>query len=1185
MSRSTAELADILKRRGIKTIHYFHADHYEPWSSGIHEQSARGVERFAEMSRNSPFGSRMSLFYCVFVPYRLDPSGKDPGQRVGQDAVVFRPRTADEEALARRVIPGLFEPDFHELHLHVHHEHWTRNDSHFQSDVAKWVNAHSNAEMDRDRLDLAFGLCKEVISRETDRPFDRWGFVHGNWALAASDPSICTVESELGIIMRHGGFGDFSFPAGRPHCDPRLETPFTCRPIEAKRAYDDPASDPRPLAPGSGVMSPERFFIWNSPIKAQYSSLDYYSESNRDLFKDPERIIEQWLTNSVAFGGDLFLKTHAHSMKWEYEIHKPDSLIPHLYPDVVAIFEELLRICERAGVEFRPVTVNEVMSTLAAFDQDKGAGTAAGAKADEEAERPVTSSAEQRGLMDGTAALDDFLMTALRQWVHEEPGRSDGAGNFYLEILKGKQLLQEYERAVLDYVVAEMPPDRTTIVEVGIGYGILSLFLAAAGYEVVGCEGSLPRLEGFEFLAGTLDKRVPGVALRAKALHGWFPDSFDAKTLDPQRRKVLIATNIVATATAERQDAILDAMRSFDDIIVDTTRFGVVRYEAGAAEELHRKIAAHCRPVATIWNRKPNEIWHFRPQRPAVKVASQAPAPAGGLAGVPLGRFNTELLAMQREWLAGDGRTLAHDDLYAAKIARGVTLEAYEVAVAESIVQQFDPARTNVVEIGAGQGALSFFLGRHGFAVHAYEGDRRRMAAAAWHAKRQLQRHPELSVMFASGFFPDAGAPVFADADKRRICIATNITCTYTDTHRDAILEAVSDFDEFIFDLARFGHNRNSQHERDDLRQDLIDRGFEPVERPYFSEPYEYWRFRTPAAGDARRSGVARVHAVVPAAVQPAAPVSLQPPAQDRPIEAKTGTSAIAPSAVDSTASAAESVFPLSDDTGPIYSVFGDKRLESCPVCAGRTTVELWRMPMSTLKQPITAFGGYYHQAPSLQVPATVYCFDYCRDCQTIYLNPVSGTRKQAYRTYDRHIHVMKEESAWRGYEEVFDRFSKWIPETGDTIVDAACGVGQYLEVARKRAPDRWRRVVGLDLSQKYVEHMRARNIEAHVFDLDEDLLDRVVRPGSADLIFFCEAFQYVERPLEVLRKLVGALRTGGRLCFTALRYGRDVQAGVRPSEPIYVGRKLITLLPNALNCRVVDVETSAMRYYIVLER
>ena len=61
-SGSIDELADILRRRNIRTIYYFHADHYEPWSSGLNERTAAGVERFGEMSLASQFARRMSLF-------------------------------------------------------------------------------------------------------------------------------------------------------------------------------------------------------------------------------------------------------------------------------------------------------------------------------------------------------------------------------------------------------------------------------------------------------------------------------------------------------------------------------------------------------------------------------------------------------------------------------------------------------------------------------------------------------------------------------------------------------------------------------------------------------------------------------------------------------------------------------------------------------------------------------------------------------------------------------------------------------------------------------------------------------------------------------------------------------------------------------------------------------------------
>ena len=83
----------------------------------------------------------------------------------------------------------------------------------------------------------------------------------------------------------------------------------------------------------------------------------------------------------------------------------------------------------------------------------------------------------------------------------------------------------------------------------------------------------------------------------------------------------------------------------------------------------------------------------------------------------------------------------------------------------------------------------------------------------------------------------------------------------------------------------------------------------------------------------------------------------------------------------------------------------------------------------------------------------------------------------------------------------------------------------------------------------------------------------------------FCEAFEQVEHPLRVLRNLVGVLKLGGRLFFTAQRYGRDARGPVRPSELVYLGAKGIEQLAGWLGCRVVDVSDSNMRYYVTLER
>jgi hypothetical protein len=368
------DLADVLRRRDCDSIWYFHTDHFEPWSLNIDDESARAVDRMAAMARTSEFARKLSLFYAVFVPYHLeaDVAGAIDGDRVEGDRIVFGTRSAEQEKLAREAIRPLVTDDDHEVHLHVHHEYWTRNTSHFDNPVSHWVNSCSTPDADRQRLDLYFRLCCEATARELGRPFDNWGFIHGNWALNGSDHEICLVDDELRTIMRHGGFGDFSFPAGRGVCDPRLEAPFTCRPLPLPRAYDDPRAEPQAVGVGAGALRPDRFFIWNSPIKSGYSSIDYYSKANRELFKTPERMVAQWLGKSVVLDRCLFLKTHSHSMKWEYRV-EPEAVIPHCYPAVGRVFDCLARVCERAGVELRPVTVNEVMARLRAFDLDPAA--------------------------------------------------------------------------------------------------------------------------------------------------------------------------------------------------------------------------------------------------------------------------------------------------------------------------------------------------------------------------------------------------------------------------------------------------------------------------------------------------------------------------------------------------------------------------------------------------------------------------------------------------------------------------------------------------------------------------------------------------------------------------------------------------------------------------------------------
>lgn len=894
-------LADLLKERGCTEVCYFHTDHFEPWSSNIDDASARAVERMARMARNSPYARRLSLFYSVFIPYRSSsdgPAGQDDSQVPG-DGVIFSARSKRQEDVAREVIRPLVMADGHEMHLHVHHEYWTRNASHLDHAVSRWVNSSSTARADHERLDLHFRLAKEAIAREIGAPFERWAFIHGNWALNASDPLICQVTDEMAMIMRHGGFGDFSFPAGRGYCDPKLERPFTCLPLDLHRAYDDPRADPRGIDANTAVMRPDRFFIWNSPIKSVNSSLDYFSSANRALFENPDHVVATWLRKSVCLGGRLYIKTHAHSMKADYRLSEPDGLIPHCYPDIVAIFDCLGRACDRAGVELKFQTVNEVVRILRALD-----------------------------------------------------------GGF-----------------------------------------------------------------------GALETTAPP--------HAQEP---------------------VAIAEAALPPVTTDAMAA-------------------------------------------------------------------------------ELEALHRAWMIGEGSRFAPDDLYNAKLSRPAPLEAYEKAISEKIADYYPAASTRIVEIGSGWGGLSILLARLGFEVYAFEGNSARHAASRWHFDEQIRRHPALRdklLLAPEGLFPEVFFGTALAKDKINVGIATNITGTYSSENQQAILKAATTFDELIVDLARFGQARDSQAERDALFKALTDTAFRPVEQLYFQEPYQYWRFRSRmTAAKERRTSAANTFQM----------------------------------------------------EGSLFSVFGDKHLTGCPVCHSADTAPLWRMPMTDLKEPLQVFGGYFNQIPTLQIPSTVFCFDFCEGCESIFLNPVPSRLKESYRTTDHYIRKMQNAEEWRDYEDIYGNFARWIPRDATIIIDAACGIGQYLHLVRKRTGKDLKRLIGLELSEKYVEHMRSEGFEAHAFDIDDDDIGKVVLPDSVDFICFCEAFEHVDRPLDALRKLLTVLRPGGRLFFTAQRYGRDVQAAVRPGEPIYIGEKVMNELPRQLNCRILDTTTSGTRYYVVLEK
>ena len=582
-----SKLAYLLEQREIRKVCYFHTDHFEPWSKGVNSDSVRGVEAFSKQSRKSRFSQNSNLFYHAYFPFRLDKSVV-LNSGTGAEAIRLGERSKDVNQICSEAMTTLNHHSQHEFHIHIHHEKWTRNTSDF-GEVSRWVNAHSTAEEDSRRLDAAIPRIKAIVERDIGDSLDQWAFVHGNWALNASDPSICCIEDEIPLLMKHGCFGDFTFPAGRGRCDPTiLLEPYTCLPVTGVKAYDAEASSPIAVGLGTSAFDEGRFFIWNSRLKADFSSLDYYSERNRKYFSDGESFVHSWLENAVVIDRVLYIKTHAHSLKWEYEIGLSENVIPHLYPPVKGIFDVLEKACELSQIELEVCTVNQIMKTLRGLPAER-VPVSTKIKAPALCVRPPLA----------TNRIRDCIGEAMISLCETMKRADDPEDKFYRARIDRRQWLAEYELSVIDRLLENHNPETTCVTEVGCGWGTLSLALAALGYNVNAVEGNRLRFRGAVYLRDYVAKALLSSLERYEILKGFYPDIQNSLLIDPSKENILVLTNLVNSFTANNTESIIDAASAFDRLLIDVERFGVKRVSADSIDHLGSLLEQHfeiCEP-------------------------------------------------------------------------------------------------------------------------------------------------------------------------------------------------------------------------------------------------------------------------------------------------------------------------------------------------------------------------------------------------------------------------------------------------------------------------------------------------------------------------------------------------------------------------------------------------------------
>jgi hypothetical protein len=258
-------LAERLRRQEVSRLAYFHTDHFEPWRAlgkavAIGPESVQAVHDFCRATQGVDFARRLTLFYKPYVGYALR-RGDGLLRAAPEDLVGFRPRTEHQEDFGRQAMREVATSTEHDIQLHIHHERFTATTRHVDPAAIAWFASPQGRGLDAARLELAIRLSREAIARETGRTAERWFFVHGQWALNASDHRSCRITNEIEVLLRNGCAGEFTFPADYAHVNPRLKAPYFCRPVDAPKGYDRPDAKPE-IACGNHVAARTKFFIW-----------------------------------------------------------------------------------------------------------------------------------------------------------------------------------------------------------------------------------------------------------------------------------------------------------------------------------------------------------------------------------------------------------------------------------------------------------------------------------------------------------------------------------------------------------------------------------------------------------------------------------------------------------------------------------------------------------------------------------------------------------------------------------------------------------------------------------------------------------------------------------------------------------------------------------------------------------